>query len=166
MPEYSIRPATEADLPELARMRIELRDFLGECDPDVWQISDSRADALADFYRDVLHTDTARIFVAADTDDSPVGMLMTRVLENPNIKPTRFGRIDDAWVEPEHRRQGLMRRLTRAAAEFCQEQEVEHVMLDWAIRNPDSEKCWTRLGFKPAVTIGNSLVSTVLDRTS
>jgi len=166
LPEYLIRPATEADLPDLARMRVELRDFLGSCDPDVWQISDSKADALADFYRDIINTDTARIFVATNSDSSPVGMLMVRVLENRNIKPGRFGRIDDAWVDPEHRRRGLMRRLTRAAAGFCQELGVERVMLDWAIRNPDSEKCWTRLGFKPVVTIGNSLVSNILDRTS
>jgi len=85
VPDYDVRTATDADLPELARMRIALRDFLGECSPGIWELSDEKAAHLADFYADIIRKDTARVFVAADPAGRPVAMLMVRILENANI---------------------------------------------------------------------------------
>jgi ribosomal protein S18 acetylase RimI-like enzyme len=160
MGDYSIRPATSGDLPELARMRTALRDYLGECDPAIWLISDEKAGRLAEFYGELIKKDTARVYVA-ETGGIPVGMLVVRILDNPHVKPARFGRIDDAWVDPDHRRRGLMRRLTQACGDFLASGGVERVMLDYAIRNPDSEKCWSNLGFEPCVVIAHAGVAEV-----
>ena len=130
-----------------------MHDYLLECDPDLWVLSDSKLERLADFYGDILDRETARLFVVADREDRPVGMILVRILENQNVTPSRFGRIDDAWIEPGHRRQGLMRRLIAAAAEFLERQGVRDAMLDYALLNPDSEKCWLALGFRPVVSI-------------
>ncbi len=156
MSDYSIRPATGADLSALARMRSALRDYLAGCDPAIWLISDDKAGRLAEFYGELIKQDTARVLVAAGRDGTPVGMLVVRILENSNVQPSRFGRIDDAWVDPAHRRRGLMRRLTRACGDFLGKHEVERVMLDYAVRNPDSERCWRRLGFTPCVVIAHA----------
>jgi len=169
MPGYTLRRATPQDLPELARMRIALHDFLLECDPALWVLSRQKMEQLAGFYQDVLAKDNAAVFVACDAEARPVGMLMARILETPNVTPGetgpdsdcpfRFCRIDDAWVEPDHRRRGLMRRMVGAVAGFMKEQRVEHAMLDFAIRNPDSEKCWVALGFRPAIAIANAALA-------
>lgn len=142
-------------------MRTALRDFLLECDRDLWVISDRKQQHLADFYAAHLDKETSRVLVAADDADRPVGMLLARILESRNVKPGRFVRIDDAWVEPDHRRRGLMRRLVAAVADYMEESGVEHAMLDYALRNPASEKAWLALGFKPVVSICRSDVATL-----
>ena len=84
----------------------------------------------------------------------PVAMLVVRILDNSNMDPERFGRIDDAWVDPEWREQGVMSGLTRTAAEFLAGHRVTMVMLDWANNNPPSGTVWQKLGFEPLMTMG------------
>lgn len=163
MPGPGVRPATTADLPELARMRRALQDLLLEYDPRVWRLSDELVAKLEEFYQGVMEKDTNRIFVACDAG-RPVGMLMVRILDNPNMDPRPIGRIDDAWVDPAHRRRGLMRELTGACCRFLEERNVPTVMLDWAIRNVPSVHCWQNLGFEPLITMGFTSPAKVLGR--
>ena len=159
-----VRPATVRDLPDLARMRRALQNMLVECDPKVWRLSAELLGKLEQFYEDVMQKDTNRIYVACDEADRPVGMLMVRILDNPNMDPRPIGRIDDAWVDPDHRRQGLMRALTEACCRFLEERNVPTVMLDWAIRNVPSIHCWQNLGFEPLITMGFTTPGAVLGR--
>lgn len=150
----TVRRAEESDLPELKRMRVALDQLLEERDPKVWRLSQEMQNRLESFYAEVMAKETNRIFVATDNRDRPVGMLMVRIIDNPNVNLRPFGRIDDAWVEPAHRRQGVMKALTRAATDFLVERSVPMVMLDWADKNIPSVHCWQTLGFEPLVTMG------------
>ncbi len=83
----TIRRAAERDLPELKRMRIGLQELLAVKDPKVWRLSTSMTDTLDQFYAKVMEKDENRIFVAVTPEDRPVGMLMVRILDNPNMDP-------------------------------------------------------------------------------
>lgn len=157
-----VRPAVTSDLPELARMRRALQDLIRECDPGVWVLSREMLATLEQFYAGVMASATGRVFVAADPDDRPVGMLIVRIIDNPNMAPRPIGRIDDAWVEPGFRGRGLMRALTEACCRFLAEQEVPVVMLDWALRNEPSVRCWLGLGFEPRLAMGFTTPAAVL----
>jgi ribosomal protein S18 acetylase RimI-like enzyme len=159
-----IRRAETRDLPELKRMRVALQGLLAVKDPKVWRLSTSMTDTLDHFYATIMEKDENRIFVAATPEDKPVGMLMVRILDNPNMDPRPFGRIDDAWVDPDRRKQGVMRSLTRAAAEFLAGRNVPMVMLDWANNNPPSGTCWQNLGFEPLMTMGFTSPNDILSR--
>ena len=152
--DFSIRRATRHDLPELKRMRVALQDLLIGRDPRVWRLSPELTETLDQFYAEVMKHDANRIFVAAGPGNRPVGMLLVRVIDNPNMDPRPFGRIDDAWVDPQWREQGVMKSLTRAAARFLADRGVPLVMLDWANNNPPSGACWQKLGFEPLMTMG------------
>jgi predicted GNAT family acetyltransferase len=80
------------------------------------------------------------------------------------VDPRPFGRIDDAWVDPEWREQGAMRGLTMAAARFLADRRVPMVMLDWANNNPPSGTCWQKLGFEPLMTMGFASPIDILSR--
>jgi ribosomal protein S18 acetylase RimI-like enzyme len=183
---FSVRRATARDLPELKRMRVALQDLLIGRDPRVWRLSPELIDSLEEFYSKILAKDQNRIFVAVPRTDSgdgnspvprrrgsnpvqsplsqPVAMLVVRILDNSNLDPVRFGRIDDAWVDPEWREQGVMSGLTRAAAKFLADHRVTMVMLDWANNNPPSGTCWQKLGFAPLMTMGFASPSDILSR--
>lgn len=159
-----MRRAETRDLPELKRMRICLQDLLMGRDPRVWRLSQELVDSLEEFYARIMEKDENRIFVAAGRGAKPVAMLVVRILDNSNMDPVRFGRIDDAWVDPEWREQGVMTGLTRAAAQFLAERRVSMVMLDWANNNPPSGTCWQKLGFEPLMTMGFASPNEILSR--
>jgi ribosomal protein S18 acetylase RimI-like enzyme len=161
---YAIRRAETRDLPDLKRMRIALHELLAVKEPRVWRLSRQLTDTLDQFYGKIMEKDENRIFVAAAPEDKPVGMLMVRILDNPNMDPRPFGRIDDAWVDADWRKQGVMRSLTRAVAEFLASRKVPMVMLDWANNNPPSGTCWQNLGFEPLMTMGFASPTDILSR--
>jgi ribosomal protein S18 acetylase RimI-like enzyme len=161
---FSVRRAEAHDLADLKRMRVALQDLLATKDPRVWRLSKELTDTLDRFYAKVMERDENRIFVAVTPQDKPVGMLLVRILDNPNMEPRPFGRIDDAWVDPDWREQGAMRSLTRAAAEFLLGRNVPMVMLDWANNNPPSGTCWQKLGFEPLMTMGFTSPNDILFR--
>ena len=162
--KYKIRRATVNDLPELKRMRVALQDLLIGRDPRVWRLSPELIESLEEFYSTIVEKDQNRIFVAVGPDAQPVAMLVVRILDNLNLDPVRFGRIDDAWVDPEWREQGVMTGLTRAAAKFLADHRVTMVMLDWANNNPPSGTCWQKLGFAPLMTMGFASPTDILSR--
>ncbi len=163
-PKYNIRRGTPRDLPDLKRMRIALQDLLAGRDPRVWRLSQELIDSLEEFYAKIMEKDENRIFVAAAPTGRPVAMLLVRVIDNPNMDPRPFGRIDDAWVDPDWRERGVMGSLTRAAARFLADRRVSMVMLDWANNNPPSGTCWQKLGFEPLMTMGFASPTDILSR--
>jgi ribosomal protein S18 acetylase RimI-like enzyme len=177
--DFSVRRATAKDLPELKRMRVALQDLLIGRDPRVWRLSPELVDGLEEFYSRILGKDQNRIFVAVPAKGHdpnrrglgscpepavPVAMLVVRILDNSNLDPVRFGRIDDAWVDPDWRERGVMTGLTHAAAEFLAGRRVTMVMLDWANNNPPSGTCWQKLGFAPLMTMGFASPTDILSR--
>jgi len=161
---FSIRRATPRDLSELKRMRIALQDLLAGRDPRVWRLSQELIDTLEEFYSKIMGKDENRVLVAVPPDGKPVAMLVVRMLDNPNMDTRPFGRIDDAWVDPEWREQGVMTGLTRSAAQFLADHRVSMVMLDWANNNPPSGTCWQKLGFEPLMTMGFASPTDILSR--
>ncbi|HTW90961.1 MAG TPA: GNAT family N-acetyltransferase [bacterium] len=161
---YAIRRAGRRDLPQLKRMRVALQDLLIGRDPRVWRLSPGLIDGLEDFYSQIMEKDQNRIFVAVGRHAELVAMLVVRILDNSNLDPVRFGRIDDAWVDPEWRERGVMAGLTCAAARFLADHNVSMVMLDWANNNPPSGTCWQKLGFAPLMTMGFASPTEILSR--
>jgi ribosomal protein S18 acetylase RimI-like enzyme len=161
MAECRVRLATGADLPVLARMRQSLARHMAACDPDLWELAPEHLLRVAEFYGEILKKENARIFLALDSTDTPIGMIMVRILENPAIRPSRFGRIDDAWVEPGCRRQGVMRALVRATIQFTEARGARHATLDYSVQNAVSAAAWHRLGFRPALVVAQATLEQI-----
>jgi len=151
-----VRDARKDELPALAAMRHRLAELLKAKDPNLWEMSQDEMNRLEQTYAEVMDGGKGRILVAADAHDRPVGMIMLRLLDSPRVEPGKMGRIDDAWVEPEWRRRGLMRELVRAAAAHAQERGYKRMILDWSAKNVASARCWRGLGFAPMIVVGTA----------
>ena len=134
MEDIRIRAARKEELGILGGMRARLQELLTECDPRLWRLSQEQLDNAIPYYAEVMARSTNRIL----------------------LDPDRYGRIDDAWVEPEYRRQGVMRRLVQAAVDFLETLDVKTVLLDFAVKNLVSEHAWLGLGFVPVLTIATA----------
>jgi len=158
-PGFKVRDARKRELLLIADMRKRLAELLRELHPGLIELTPEEMAKLSDRYAEVMASGKGRVLVAVDHADVPIGMIVVRLLENPRIEPGRFGRIDDAWVEPEFRRQGVMRGLVRAAAAYATAKGFDRMMLDWSVRNVVSARSWRGLGFEPMLVVGMAVTS-------
>jgi ribosomal protein S18 acetylase RimI-like enzyme len=104
---------------------------------------------LAQRYQSHLEDPARRIFVAEDPSGNLVAMVMGTVADRRDLDPSRCGRIDDVWVEPQHRRAGLAKRLLRELLNFFEVEGVATLVLDYSMGNVEAERTWSSLGFEP-----------------
>ena len=84
----------------------------------------------------------------AESHASPVGFLMATVATRPGFfRESSRGRIEDAWVRPEHRQAGVGRALVEAALEWVRGRGAARVILQVARRNAAGQAFWRAMGF-------------------
>lgn len=152
---YQLRHARPSDCPALARMRRDLQDTMESENGDHWPMKPARKAGLETFFAAALADPEVDIWVAehvADGTVTPVGTITGRIGRGHDID--RFGRVDDAWVDPEHRGNGQCRRLLDQLVPFFERHEVDHLQLGF-IHGGAAGAVWQRLGFRPAVVLAN-----------
>jgi len=84
-----------------------------------------------------------------------VGLGIGTIMDNEGMVPARFGKIDDVWIEENHRRKGLCRNVVRSLIEFFKEKDIEDVSLDHVVGDWEAEAIWKKMGFHPAISVAN-----------
>ena len=146
------RPATSADLEALIDMRQRLQDHMKAGTPDLFDLAPNWRVAKREFYRDCLEDPERRLAVLRDGPaDTILGMGLGSIVENPAYAPNRFGAIDDLWVTPERRRQGLGRMIIADLMGFFARHGLDHVTLSYGAGNEEAKAFWASVGFRPVL---------------
>ena len=148
-----VRPAKAGDAPELARMRLALQEHMQTSNSRLLPMSRQAISNLAERYRSHLEDPNRQILVVEDRSGILIGMAMGTVAERDDLHPSRCGRIDDAWIKPEHRRQRLGKRLIGDLLAFFERKEVATLVLNYSVGNVEAEGTWKALGFEPILTV-------------
>ena len=122
----TIRSATAADIPELARLRWHLyTERMPHDEP-----FETYVERFTRFASDALARDGWRAWVA-ESDGQLVGAMwlhsVPRVPAPGRGDPRSIGYLTNAYVEPDHRSKGLGSRLLRTVVEHCE--ATDHVMI-------------------------------------
>lgn len=97
-------------------------------------------------------TDGQTVFLVATDADAIVGFLVATVDDEiPIYRVKRYGFIHDLWVEPDHRRHGLGRRLLQEAVARFGKLNVQQVRLDVLVGNAPAQKLFASCGFRQSV---------------
>jgi ribosomal protein S18 acetylase RimI-like enzyme len=113
--------------------------------------------SLARFYHTLLEDPAAHVLVAFDPGTvRTVGMAIGRILQLEGLEPPECGRIDDVWVEPEHRGHGVCRALIAQVLVFFERANIEAVTLDYTVGNREAAQVWSRFGFEPVLLVANA----------
>jgi GNAT superfamily N-acetyltransferase len=89
--------------------------------------------------------------------DGVVGVIYGRVVTNKGYLPSRTGMVDQAFVQPLHRRRGVGARLVAELCRFFVGQGIEDLSLRYVAGNEEAAGFWVALGFTPRiVTVGAS----------
>jgi ribosomal protein S18 acetylase RimI-like enzyme len=148
---YTIRDATEADLPVLV-------DFLRKLTLHVaggpaLELKESEYKRLLKVLRAALASPDKRIMVADQPGVGLVGMGDVTVWSSQGIWEQateveyRSAILDDIWVEPEYRKSGIFKALLRSLVDFADERGAQDLMLEYSSSNKEAKSAWTRLGF-------------------
>jgi ribosomal protein S18 acetylase RimI-like enzyme len=149
-----IRPATPQDVSAVLPMIAEICALHESCDPAKYGF---RSD-IAQLYRNWLTAraaDPRSVFLVAErpaVGPEPaqlVGFLVATVeTEIPIYRLTEFGFIQDMWVEPNYRHEGLGRQMVMLAVEKFRDLGLEQVRLDTASANETARALFTACGFR------------------
>ena len=154
---YCIREAEATDVDELVRMRVALQEHIAATNLHLFGISEKGILSFTDGYLKEIEDESSRVVVAEDSSSGAVvGMAVGKIVTENRYVPERFGRIDDVWVEPQHRRRGLCRKMVLELVRFFEQSPVEDVVLDWVVGSRESVETWRELGFHPVIAIANA----------
>lgn len=147
MPEVTFRQATAADLPVIADMHVKLDASSRQLTYRFPKVENMRQVWLESFQRTLGRFSV--VFVA-ELDDAIVGFMLGRIKHAPrHMGGVLVGELSEMWVEPEARRQGIGKQLTRLAMEWLRGQGVHSLEIEILEGNQSSWKLFEGLGFKP-----------------
>jgi len=138
-----IRPATDADIPQLARLRWQLYTEQGPHDESF----DAYVGRFSTFATDALTSDDWRAWVAEAEGRLVAAMWLQTVPRVPapgRGDPRPIGYLTNAYVEPDHRSLGLGSQLLGTVVEHCEAAGFELVMA-WPA--DDAYRFYERHGF-------------------
>jgi ribosomal protein S18 acetylase RimI-like enzyme len=160
--QYSIRRANESDVDHLIDMRMELETYLDTCNPNLWHFSSEQMDAIEQKYQKSLIDSHYMILVVVDEETSEIiGMATGRIISHEMFSHKITGRIDDVWIDANHRSKGLCRRLIQEICVFFKQNGIKHLTLEYVSGNENAELVWRKMGFKPVIIIANGHVDNI-----
>ena len=153
-----VRAATLADCAALAAMRLRLQEQLERESPALWRMTETRRTALPRFYAECI-VDPDVCVLAAEVESEPeagiIGTAIGRVETGRDVQ--RYGSIEDVWLEPQHRGQGMCSSLMAELAAFFERRGVSELTLGF-VPGGSAASVWQHFGFRPAVVIANASV--------
>jgi len=155
--DYTIRQAQRVDLDRLTALQLALQDHLEASNPNLWRMSDQTRAQLKGQLAARLAVPDGCVLVAEHIKDGVVGVIYGRIVTNKGYTPSRTGMVDQAFVQPQHRRRGVGARLVAELCRFFAGQGIEDLSLRYVTGNEEAAGFWAALGFAPRiVTAGAS----------
>jgi ribosomal protein S18 acetylase RimI-like enzyme len=146
----NVRPAHEADLPQLGTLAGALVRFHHVIDPQRFLLPDRVEEGYRWWLGKELVNPEAVLVVAEDPSDATVvGYAYGRMQERDwNALLDACGALHDVWVEPSHRRHGLARALITAVIDALTAKGAPRVVLSTATSNHGAQALFSSLGFR------------------
>jgi len=150
--KYSIRTAIQRDIPELIRMRLKLQEHMEHVNNLILRYKDDWKNDLPFIYNKLLNDPNVIILIAVTKQDNEiVGMMVGTIHEHHQFTIEKSVKIDDVWVEAEHRQRGICSQILSDLHNRFTEQGIEHFTLNYVVNNLEAEQTWQRLGFIPTI---------------
>lgn len=148
---YDIRPGRREDARDAARLWVRSAREHASYDP-VYTVSEEAEKTMRRFLADLTSSSHTFLFVAtygAGPDQETVGFISGELREgSPTFNPKTWASVDDVYVVPDHRSQGLGRALVERVKEWSREKGANGVSLQVAAANERGRDFYRELGFR------------------
>lgn len=150
--KYSICTATQEDIPKLVGMRLKLQEHMERANNLILQYTDEWRYELPLLYKDLLKNSNVVILKAVSKQvDEVVGMMVGTIHEHSHFTIEKSAKIDDVWVDNEHRKKGICSQMLLYLRDRLTEKGIEHLTLNFVVNNIEAERAWRALGFTPTI---------------
>ena len=146
--DFTVRPGTEADMPEMFRLWREMMDFHAGLEHRFRPLPLPEGEQAWEKHlrQDVWGDEGWCVFVA-EADGRLVGQIMGTLRDQvPVFEPEQYGYVTDVVVDPAARRHGVGRVLFEALKAWFRERGASHLQLAVAHNNPSSQAFWRAMG--------------------
>jgi ribosomal protein S18 acetylase RimI-like enzyme len=146
--DFTIRPGTETDVPEMLRLWREMMDFHARVEPRFRPLPPPAGEQAWERYlrQDIWGNEDWGVFVA-EADGRLIGQILGVLRDSvPVFEPERFGYVTDVVVDPAARRRGVGLALFEALKAWFRERGVPYLQLQVAHNNPVSQAFWRAMG--------------------
>lgn len=151
--EYLVCTAAKQDIRELVRMRLLLQEHMEQVNALILRYNSDWKNELPLFYNKLLDDLNVLILKAiTEKDHEIVGMMVGVIVEHPNFTIERSVKIDDVWVDTEHRKKGVCSLLLTDLRNRFAEKGIKNFTLNYVVNNREAEQTWRALGFVPTIT--------------
>lgn len=151
--KFSICLATQEDIPELVGMRLKLQEHMEQVNSLILRYTDEWRNELPTLYKELLNNTNVMVLKAVSKqDDEVVGMMVGTIQEHSHFTIERSAKIDDVWVENQHRKKGICSQMLSYLLDRLTEKGIEHFTLNFVVNNIEAEQTWRALGFTPTIT--------------
>jgi ribosomal protein S18 acetylase RimI-like enzyme len=162
---YKIKIAKEKDIPDLTRMLFDLRSHMFRNNGCLWQYTSQRKSDQPIFYQKMIaNPDILLLTVFDSISNSNIGLGFGWIIKNEQYEIGKYGQIGDVWIDPNHRRKGLCKKLISKLINFFDASEIESISLDYAHGNREAEQVWSNLGFKKALITSRANLADIKDK--
>ena len=141
-----VRAATPADLPTIVELRLALirEHASNRLYANLRNDAPERARRL---FAQQLASGTEQMFVAEERGRIVGVIRCVESVGSPLLEPSRYAYVSSAFVRPDARRRGTLRRLVEAAREWCLERGLTEMRLHSVAGDEASNSAWEALGF-------------------
>lgn len=151
--EYFVCSAIHEDIPELVRMKLGLQEHMEKANSLILRYTEEWKRGLSATFGKLLNDSNVTVIKAVtNKDKKTVGMMVGTVNEHPQFTIERSGKIDDVWVDIDHRNKGLASQMLSDLLSRFTEKGIKHITLNYVVNNIEAEQTWRALGFNPAIT--------------
>jgi GNAT superfamily N-acetyltransferase len=149
---YEIRQATLEDIPELIRMQLALQKDMDSIRENLLRPGQTNVAGLREYYSARIRDEQTQMLVALPAESSrAVGMGAGKIWLHADYLPPRSGELIDIWIDPEHRRKNLARRIIAHLMRFFRFNRVDFLVVSYVEGNGIGESLWKRLRFEPVL---------------
>ncbi|MET0592924.1 MAG: GNAT family N-acetyltransferase [Polyangiaceae bacterium] len=151
MNEVSIRPATPADLPRVAALAGALVRMHHAVDPARFFLPEKVEEGYAWWFEREIQRAEAFVIVANKGTEIVGYAYGTREERDWNALLDEHGYIHDVFVSPEARRDGVGRKLMRAAIDELTRRGAPRIVLSTMVSNEAAQRLFASSGFRPTM---------------
>lgn len=153
--EITIRKAEDADISIVRDFLLKLDAHVAGVSPDVLDLSAEGERQLGSRIENLINSPDHYLMIADDRNGHAVGMadltiwVEPELWNNPERRGRRYGYLDDFWIEPAFRGEGIAQRMVAVLVDIATREGIGELILEYSVHNTEAERFWRQLGFAP-----------------
>lgn len=153
---YRVRPVKREDLPRVAPLWRRLVEFEASLSPRFAVKSDAEKLWVGELEADK-EAARAEVFLVEEVEAVTPSGVGPRIVGFMHVRATRgapfhsedrLGFVDGVWIEPDHRKRGLSKRLLAEVEAWCRQRRLTLIEAGVVTANKDAVAAWEKLGFR------------------